>query len=86
MQDAHCQWLLLEEDSPEILTTEANARNSGRRNAAMWCFNDDIYVYGGNDGSQLATDVWKYETENRRWLWQPDVPITLRPSKDVWLL
>lgn len=77
----NAQWLLLEEDSPKVLTTEDNARSSGRRHAALWCFNDDIYMYGGNDGQQSKNDVWKYETENRRWLWQPDVPLTLTATE-----
>lgn len=76
----NAQWLLLEEDSPEVLTTEANAKLSGRRNAATWCFKDDIFILGGNDGTSNRNDVWKYETENRRWVWQPDVPLKITPN------
>lgn len=74
---SNAQWLLLEEDSPQVLTTEDNAKLSGRRNAATWCFKDDIYIVGGSDGTRNRNDVWKYETENRRWVWQPDVPLKI---------
>jgi len=78
----HCQWLLLDKDKPEVLTTESNAQCSGRTGSSLWCNGDDLYMFGGFDGTDERLDMWKYETENDRWLWQPDPPTTIRGVVD----
>jgi len=78
----NCQWLLLEKDSPELLTTEPNAQCSGRSGSSMWCCGDDLFVFGGFDGTVEHSDLWKYETESRRWLWQPDPPNTVAAATE----
>lgn len=91
----YCQWILLEKNSPELLTTEKNAQCSGRSGSSLWCFGiDDLYMFGGFDGKTEKSDIWKYEIENQRWIWQPDPPTTVKPvqkhcywgiSNELWI-
>lgn len=81
--NVNAQWLLLEEDAPTMLTTEDTAKIAPRHECSAWCVDDDIYVYGGSDGTSTFADFWKYETENRRWLWMPDPPVTLTGRKNM---
>ena len=39
----------------------------GRRNAALWCINDDIYVYGGKNDLERDSTMWMYRKEPQTW-------------------
>lgn len=75
---ANAQWFRINNGGPPSYSTEKTAMPPGRRNAAMWCHDDDIYVYGGMgaNGGPL-NDLWKFETESGRWFWQPTPPTAI---------
>jgi hypothetical protein len=82
---ATAQWVPLNRGGPAMYSTEANAMPPARSQPAMWCLNDDVYVYGGEgaDGEKL-TDLWKFETETNRWFWQPAPPAGVEMSPLTW--
>ena len=71
-----------------VYNTKPNALLSGRRNAAMWVKENDIYVLGGRSDTQRVNDFWKYEIKANRWFWQPDVPSSLfvRSGSSQWII
>ena len=71
-----------------VYNTEPNALLSGRRNAAIWVRENDVYVLGGRADKERVNDFWKYEIKTNRWFWQPDVPSSLfvRSGSSSWIL
>ena len=79
-------WVQLNQNSPPIYNTETNAILSGRRNAATWSINQDIYILAGKADESRTNDFWKYETTSQRWFWQPNPPIKIRSGSSQWSL
>ena len=81
-------WNRLHAGGGSVYNTEPNALLSGRRNAAMWVKENDVYVLAGRSDTQRVNDFWKYEIKTNRWLWQPDVPSTLsvRSGSSQWIV
>lgn len=75
------QWLLLEEGGPEILGTEQNAQPRGSTGSTLWCVNDDMFLLLPD-----SPQVWKYEKDTRRWLWQPNAPRIMGKELSHWEL
>lgn len=74
---AHAQWFHVNGGGVVVLSSEPNAMPPGRRDFAMWCDKDDLYVSGGvGAGGQALRDLWKFETESNRWLWLADPPVS----------
>lgn len=59
------EWSLLPAPEP---------RPYGRRNSAMWCINDELYVYGGKNNHYRDPTMWVYQKETRRWTQLADGP------------
>ena len=80
------QWVKVKNGGLSKYTTEPNALPIGRQNAAMWCHNDDIYIYGGSGPFKTLGDLWKFETETSRWFWEPSPPLALhdRTKSATW--
>jgi len=75
------QWFKINNGGLTHFTTEPDAMPPGRRDGLLWCHEDDLYLYGGSDGSKTPlNDFWKFETESNRWLWMPDPPLNLGNS------
>ena len=65
------EWIQIGDiDTPNIL--------SGRRNMATWCYQDDMYVFGGKSDDSRVNDLWKWESKYNRWIWQPDTSVSSR--------
>jgi N-acetylneuraminic acid mutarotase len=43
---------------------------SGRIFAASWIYNGQLYLFGGEDGSQtISNDLWRYSIATKNWTW-----------------
>ena len=85
---ARAQWIKINNGGPALYSTEPLAMPEGRESAAMWCHDDDIYVFGGTGTYSALGDLWKFETETNRWFWQPQPPSELgeRTQMASWYL
>ena len=73
------EWIQIGDiDTPNIL--------SGRRNMATWCYQDDMYVFGGKTDDSRVNDLWKWESKYNRWIWQPDTSVSPRSGSSFWNL
>lgn len=71
------QWKTLCPASPARVETGPLAQIPPSMGSSMWCVNsDDMYV--------LTNDkqMWKFEKQDDRWLWQPNLPIDMSPRVD----
>lgn len=69
------RWTLLSPGSPAVLSTGPLAHPGATVQPCMWYVDfDTLYVFEGNH-------MWKYEVEDKRWLWQPDVPSAVHPRQ-----
>lgn len=69
------QWIELRQDGPPVITTEPNATPLPRRQHAAWCLNDDVWIFGGKTNeNEISNEMWKFEGETGRWIWQPNGP------------
>ena len=85
LASANAQWFQVNNGGPADYSTEASAMLPGRRDAAMWCNGDDVYVYGGvGANGKILHDLWKFETETNRWFWEPTPPTAIPVSGPAW--
>jgi hypothetical protein len=71
----HAQWKILDKSSPTHLTSDPDAQIPPSSLASVWCTaNNNMIVY-------TKKQVWKFETSDQRWLWQPD-PIAIVPENE----
>jgi len=76
---AKSQWILLEKDSPPLLSPAENARPHPTSNSvALWCESTDDITYLLNN-----EQLWRYELRNKRWLWQPPLPVGIGNRTDA---
>ncbi len=73
---AKSQWVLLDEDSPPLLTTDALAKPNSSDSSPMWSNGKNLYL--------LNDHLWKYEIDGKRWLWQCPTGISERKYAAYW--
>lgn len=72
------QWNILDPNSPSRIETGPLAQITPSMGSSMWCMNsDDMYVLTNDN------QMWKFEKEDKRWLWQPNLPTTMSPRSDA---
>ena len=72
---SEAQWKILDKSSPTHLTSDPDAQIPPSSLASVWCTaNNNMIVY-------TKKQVWKFETNDQRWLWQPD-PISVIPENE----
>lgn len=73
--DSHNRWHRVNAASDGVFTDGPFAHPPGRRNAALWCLEEDVlYLLGGRGLSQRTDDLWRYEEAADRWIWLGDGP------------
>jgi len=78
LQLASSQWMLLDQDSPPLLTTDASAKPNMSESSPMWSNGRNLYL--------LNDQMWKYEINEKRWLWQCPTGITERKYAAYWTM
>lgn len=83
---ANAEWSIVKEGGSAINSPNSDARMEGRRNAATWCYDNNMYIFGGKGENNRLNDLWKYEIDSNRWLWQPNSPeqLTQRSGSASW--
>lgn len=72
------QWIPLDPGSPEILSTDPNAHPAPAQRAPLWYVErQDLYLLS-------ESHMWKYEVDDKRWLWMPPVNLTPREGASYW--
>lgn len=70
------QWSLMDPDAPALITQNPLAQPPLYTLPAVWCSQaEQGVIYALNDLQQ----VWRFEVESKRWIWQPDVSLMSRP-------
>lgn len=76
---ASAQWILLEKSSPPLLSPDPDAKPAPAKSAALWFDGeDDVYLFNGH--------MWRYEIDNKRWLWEPEPPVSNRSDAAYWTI
>ena len=80
----NCQWLNVNPGGDQEYSSGLNALPPGRVDGALWCYGNDVYLYGGAgiDGD-VINDMWRYESDTGRWFWQQAPPKELMARKQM---
>jgi len=72
------QWIELEGNSPPLRSPCPDAKPESSQLSALWFDGqDNIYMF--------STQMWRYEIDTKRWLWQPEVPrVPKRTDSAYW--
>ena len=75
---ASAQWTELRGSAPPQLVAQEEAQVPPMLSPAVYCQDStNVYIYGGNN------QMWIFEQNDRRWLWQPNPPPAMIPRNQA---